>query len=91
MEKKIISKLKLEALVREAISDVLLSEALTPKDILMLANIAAAKEKLTSHEKKSYLTSLAKDLKGSGVKKYKNFDLDDWSEDIEAYISERGL
>ena len=57
----------------------------------MLANIAAAQENLTPHEKKAYLTSLAKDIKKSGVKKYKNFDLDDWSEDIDAYISERGL
>ena len=86
-----MNKARLKEIIREEISSILLGEALSPKDILMLANIAAAKEKLTSHEQKAYLTSLAKDLKGSGKKKYQNFDLDDWSEDIEAYISERGL
>ena len=82
---------RLEEIIREEISNILLGEALSPKDILILAKIATVKEKLTSHEQKEYLTSLAKDLKGSGKNKYQNFDLGDWSEDIEAYISERGL
>jgi len=86
-----MNKERLKEIIREEISSMILNEALSPKDILMLANIAAAKEKLTPYEKKAYLTSLAKDIKKSGVKKYKNFDLDDWSEDIDAYISERGL
>jgi len=86
-----MNKESLKNIIREEISSILLGEALSPKDVLMLANIAAAKENLTPHEKKAYLTSLAKDIKKSGVKKYKNFDLDDWSEDIDAYISERGL
>ena len=85
-----MNKARLKEIIREEISSIL-DEALSPKDVLMLANVAAAKERLTSHEKKAYLTSLAKDLKRSGVKKYKDFSLDDWSEDIDAYISERGL
>ena len=85
-----MNKARLKEIIREEISSIL-DEALSPKDVLMLANIAATKERLTSHEKKAYLTSLAKDLKKSGVKKYKDFSLEDWSEDIDTYISERGL
>lgn len=86
-----MNKARLKEIIREEISNILLKEALSPKDVLMLAKIATVKERLTSHEKKAYLTSLAKDLKRSGVKKYKDFSLNDWSEDIDAYISERGL
>ena len=82
---------RLKEIIREEIANITMNESLSPKDILILAKIATVKEKLTSHEQKAYLTSLAKDLKGSGKKKYQNFELDDWSEDIEAYISERGL
>ena len=86
-----MNKARLKEIIREEIANIMINESLSAKEVLILAKIATVKEKLTSHEQKAYLTSLAKDLKGSGKKKYQNFDLDDWSEDIEAYISERGL